>query len=182
MSLIPLIPKGPLVPGTLEVPDIELVLLAEFAEAPPMVEFVEPEGNRKERRAAATQEPKIRESHVRGVRLQRVIAPGWIVLAELNPMENKTPLGWAEGRGTLIFASARPGPTYAWQLLGARLAAEDTLLTTGVRPATPEESAALDILYPGWLVACEEHDRLERESKETEGPLGPPPPTSMLLH
>ena len=57
-------------------------------------------------------------------------------------------------------ASARPGDPYTWQLTGLGGLSPDGNVApiTGTRPATADEAAALDEMYPGWLAACAKFD------------------------
>jgi hypothetical protein len=94
-----------------------------------------------------------------GLRIHRVIAPDHSVVTQFDAELDRTPLDFLGDKGAVV-TSARPGDPYTWQLIGLGGLSPDGNVApiTGTRPATADEAAALDEMYPGWLAACAKFD------------------------
>ena len=184
MTYAPNVPEM-LVTDQLEVADIQTVFLAEFSDTAPIREvLMDPtsaEAPDADEEAAAGEEPAeggadeapmtpeelmAQESFATrpvasasGLRIHRIIAPDHTTVTQFDAELDRTPLDFLGDKGAIV-ASARPGEPYTWQLtgLGALSADGNVAPITGTRPATAEESAALDAMYPGWLAACSKFD------------------------
>jgi hypothetical protein len=181
MTYTPNVPEM-LVTDQLDVPNIRDVFLAEFSDTAPIREVLmdptsaEPPETEDvpeapveapvEEKSMTTEELMAQESFATrpvasasGLRIHRVIAPDHSVVTQFDAELDRTPLDFLGDKGAVV-ASARPGDPYTWQLIGLGGLSPDGNVApiTGTRPATADEAAALDEMYPGWLAACAKFD------------------------
>ena len=185
MTYTPNVPEM-LVTDQLDVPNIRDVFLAEFSDTAPIREVLMdpasaeppetegvPEASVEEvveeavdEKPMTTEELMAQESFATrpvasasGLRIHRVIAPDHSVVTQFDAELDRTPLDFLGDKGAVV-ASARPGDPYTWQLTGLGGLSPDGNVApiTGTRPATADEAAALDEMYPGWLAACAKFD------------------------
>jgi hypothetical protein len=181
MTYTPNVPEM-LVTDQLDVPNIRDVFLVEFSDTAPIREVLmdptsaEPPETEDVPEAAVeeavdekpmtTEELMAQESFATrpvasasGLRIHRVIAPDHSVVTQFDAELDRTPLDFLGDKGAVV-ASARPGDPYTWQLIGLGGLSPDGNVApiTGTRPATADEAAALDEMYPGWLAACAKFD------------------------
>ena len=190
MTYAPNVP-GMLVTDQLNVPDIQAVFLAEFSDTAPVREILmDPTSAEPPEQGGETGEPESDEqpatpeelmaqesfptravATASGLRIHRIIAPDHTIITQFNAELDRTPLDFLGEKGAIV-ASARPGDPYSWQLTGLGALSQDGTVApiVGVRPATAEESAALDRMYPGWLDACAKFDA-EKAAEEAAAAL-----------
>lgn len=140
-------------------PGDELVFLAEFADAPHVNDvMMDPSADAKGVLVAS------------GVRLHRAVNTAHAIVAQYDPEADRTPLDFMVGLKGAVLASARPAEQgeYEWQVmaLGELPEGGGVLPVTGVRIATPEESARLDVLFPRWRENCRRFDEEHRGNPE----------------
>ena len=167
---------------SIEVTDPRTILLAEFADGPAIRELMlDPAASEAEleRVAAEGDEyfPTRAVAGATGVRLHRVIAPDHGVVTQFNAETDRTPLDFLNPNGAVL-AVATPGETYTWCLVALGATSKDSTVAPvlGVRAATPEESAVLDEIYPGWLDACRRFDELAATQPTLDPKSVMPPP------
>lgn len=147
------------------VDDIHKVLLAEFAEGSPIREVLfDVEENPEDDQLEAIPTRPLMQAH--GVRLHRVIRflgdGRHEVVTEYNPQQEVTSMEFL-AEGGVVVATATPGPKYTWSLAALSKCNEDKRYSSvlGVRQATDEEAAELNLMYPNWLSASQKFDEAE---------------------
>ena len=181
MTYTPNVPEM-LVTDQLDVPNIRDVFLVEFSDTAPIREVLmdptsaeppetedvpeAPVEEAVDEKSMTTEELMAQESFATrpvasasGLRIHRVIAPDHSVVTQFDAELDRTPLDFLGDKGAVV-TTARPGDPYTWQLIGLGGLSPDgnVVPITGTRPATADEAAALDEMYPGWLAACAKFD------------------------
>ena len=181
MTYTPNVPEM-LVTDQLDVPNIRDVFLVEFSDTAPIREVLmdptsaepsetedvpeAPVEEAVDEKPMTTEELMAQESFATrpvasasGLRIHRVIAPDHSVVTQFDAELDRTPLDFLGDKGAVV-TTARPGDPYTWQLIGLGGLSPDgnVVPITGTRPATADEAAALDEMYPGWLAACAKFD------------------------
>ena len=177
MTYTPNVPEM-LVTDQLDVPNIRDVFLVEFSDTAPIREVLmdptsaEPPETEDVPEEAVDEKPMTTEelmaqesfatrpvASASGLRIHRVIAPDHSVVTQFDAELDRTPLDFLGDKGAVV-TTARPGDPYTWQLIGLGGLSPDgnVVPITGTRPATADEAAALDEMYPGWLAACAKFD------------------------
>lgn len=160
------------VTDVVDVDNINEVLLMEFSEGPEVRQViselseadmaeVNPDTPLSEEEMLKATKPLAQTT---GLRVQRVIGTDHKTLAVYSEETQRCDLSFMRDEkyvNGFVGASTRPTEgAYGWQItLFSALSEDGNIMSIlGTRPATPEETEALNVMYPGWLVACEKFD------------------------